>query len=156
MATELLRRPAIRSISPTTGTIGTKVTASLVGSRSIGRRRRRGIIIALLVRHDRNTSTFALVLAGLAGVLAILALLLPYLTGLSGSVGGVSLALSFAAVKPEGVSAQAGPLSGHLNRVGKVTVPASGQRALVKLSEVRMSSMQSSISASTRQHPIVS
>ena len=44
-------------------------------------------IIALLVRHDRNTSTSALVLAGLAGVLAILALLLPYLTGLSGSVG---------------------------------------------------------------------
>jgi hypothetical protein len=88
------------------------------------------IIIALLVRHDRNTSTFALVLAGLAGLLAILALLLPYLKGLSGSVGGVSLALSFAAAKPEGVSAQVGSLSGHLDQVGKVTVPASGQRAL--------------------------
>jgi hypothetical protein len=45
------------------------------------------IITALLVRHDRNTSTLALALAGLAGLLGILAFLLPYLTGLSGSVG---------------------------------------------------------------------
>jgi hypothetical protein len=88
------------------------------------------IIIALLVRHDRNTSTLTLVLAGLAGLLGILALLLPYLTGLSGSVGGVSLALSFAAAKPEGLSAQVGSLSGHLDQNRNVTVPASGQTAL--------------------------
>jgi hypothetical protein len=87
------------------------------------------IIIALLVRHDRNTSTLALVLAGLAGLLGILALLLPYLTGLSGSVGGVSLALSFAA-RPEGLSAQAGSLSGFDPVTRKATVTASGQTAL--------------------------
>jgi hypothetical protein len=91
------------------------------------------IIIALLVRHDRNTSTLALVLAGLAGLLGILALLLPYLTGLSGSAGGVSLALSFAAAKPEGLSAQVGSLSGHLDQDDKATVTASGRTALTEV-----------------------
>jgi hypothetical protein len=88
------------------------------------------IIVALLVRHDRDTSTLALVLAGLAGLLGILALLLPYLAGLSGSVGGVSLALSFAAVRPEGLSAQVVSFSGQLDSLGRATVTASGRRAL--------------------------
>jgi hypothetical protein len=88
------------------------------------------ITAALLVRHDRGSSTLALVLAGLAGLLGILALLLPYLAGLSGSFAGVSLALSFAAVKPEGLSAQVVSFSGQLDSLGKATVTASGRKEL--------------------------
>ena len=93
------------------------------------------IIVALLVRHDRNTSTLALVLAGLAGLLGILALLLPYLAGLSGSVGGVSLAFSFTAAKPEGLSAQVVSFSGQLDQLGKATVTASGRKALSEIAQ---------------------
>jgi len=92
------------------------------------------IIVALLVRHDRNTSTLTLVLAGLAGLLGILALLLPYLAGVSGSAGGVGLAMVFAAAKPQGLSAQVGSLSGHLDPVSrKATVTASGYTAMTEV-----------------------
>jgi hypothetical protein len=91
--------------------------------------------VALLVRNDKSSSTLALVLAGLAGLLGVLAVLLPYLSGLSGSFGGVSLVLSFAASKPEGLApGQIGSLSGYIDPVsGKVTVTASGRTALAEV-----------------------